>query len=129
MVGKRSGLVTKVKEHTNKQIVFTHCTIHREALAAKRMSSKLDIILRNVVKIINYVKNNALNSRLFSNLCKEQSSDYTNLLIRAEIRWLSRGYSMQRLLHIKEEFVMFLTEQKSALAEFFCNETWNIKLC
>ena len=54
MMGKRSGFVTKVKEHTNKQIVSTHCRIHRKALAAKQMSPELDIVLRNVVKIINY---------------------------------------------------------------------------
>ena len=94
-MGKRYGFVTNVKELTNKQIVFTHCMIHKEALAAKRMSPELNIVLRNVVKIINYVRNNALNNRLFSNLCKEQRSNCTNLLMHAKIRWLSRGYSMQ----------------------------------
>ena len=103
--------------------------IHREALAAKQMSLDLDIVLRDIVKIINYIKNNALNSRLFSNLCKEQDSNYTNLLMHAEIRWLSRGCSIQRLLHLKDELVMFLTEQKSASVEFFCNNAWVVKLC
>ena len=103
--------------------------IHREALAAEQMSLDLDIVLRDIVKIINYIKNNALNSRLFSNLCKEQDSNYTNLLMHAEIRWLSRGCSIQRLLHLKDELVMFLTEQKSASAEFFCNNAWVVKLC
>ena len=92
MVGKRFGFVTNERVY-KKQIVFTHCMIYREALAAKQMSTELDIVLQSVVKIINYVKNNALNSRLFSNLCKVQSSDYTNILMQCAIRWLSRGYS------------------------------------
>jgi len=47
----------------------------------------------------------------------------------AEVRWLSRGYNMQRLLHLKDEVVMSMTEQKSALAEFFRNDSWVAKLC
>ena len=69
MMGKRAGFVAKVKEHaTSERVTFTHCMIHREALEAKHMSFDLDTVLRDVVKIINYLKNNALNSRLFTNL-------------------------------------------------------------
>ena len=130
MMGKHAGFVTKVKEHvTTERVTFTHCMMHREALAAKHMSFDLHTVLRDVVKIINYIKNNALNSRLFANLCKEQDSHYTSLLMHVEIRWLSRGYSIQRLLQLKDELVMFLTEQKSAFAELFLNDDWVFKLC
>jgi len=84
------------------------------------MSPELNIVLRDTVKIINFIKNNVFNTRLFSNLCKDHDSNYTSLLKHTEVRWLPRGYSIQRLLHLKDEVVMFLTEQKSALAEFFC---------
>ena len=120
MVGKRAEFAAKVKEHANlKRVTFTHCMIHRKALAAKQISLDLDILLLDVVKIINCIKNNALNSRLFTNLCKEQDSNNTSLLMHAKIRWLSRGCSIQRLLHLKNERIMLLTEQKSAFAEFF----------
>ena len=49
--------------------------------------------------------------------------------MHAEIRWLFRGYSIQRLLQLKDELVMFLTEQKSAFAELFLNDAWVLKLC
>ena len=88
------------------------------------MSLDLDTVLRDVVKTINYIKNNALNSRLCTNLCKEQDSNYTSLLMHAEIRWLSRGNSIQKVLQLKDELVMFLTEQKSAFAELFLNDAW-----
>ena len=72
MMGKHAGFVAKVKEHaTPERVTFTHCMINREVLAAKHMSFDLDTVLRDVVKIINYIKKNALNSRLFTNLCKE----------------------------------------------------------
>ena len=129
MMDKHAGFVAKVKVVTQERVTFTHCMIHREALAAKHMSFDLDTVLRDVVKIINYIKNNALNSRLFTNLCKEQDSNYTSLLMHSEIRWLSRGYSMQRLFQLKDELVMFLTEQKSAFAELFLNDDWVLKLC
>ena len=38
MMGKRAGFVAKVKEHaTSERVTFTHCMIHREALAAKHI--------------------------------------------------------------------------------------------
>ena len=49
--------------------------------------------------------------------------------MHVEIRWLLRGYSIQRLLQLKGERVMFLTEQKSAFAELFLNDAWVLKLC
>ena len=101
--GQARWFVAKVKEHVNpERVTFTHCVIHREALAAKQITLDLYTVLREVVKIINYIKNNSLNSRLFTNLRKEQNSNYTSLLMLAEIRWQSRGYSMQRLLHLKD---------------------------
>ena len=49
--------------------------------------------------------------------------------MHAEISWLSRGYSIQRLLQLKDERVMFLKKQKSAFADLFLNDTWVLKLC
>ena len=44
--------------------------------------------------------------------------------MHAENRCLSRGYRIQTLLHLKGNLVMFLTQQKSAFAEFFRNDAW-----
>ena len=49
--------------------------------------------------------------------------------MHAEIRWLSRDYNIQRLLQLKDELVIFLTEQKSAFAELFLNDAWVLKQC
>ena len=69
MTGKNIGFQSKVKPATNTSITFTHCMIHREALVAKKMSTDLYEVLSVAIKIINYIKSNALSSRLFRNLC------------------------------------------------------------
>ena len=71
MTGKNIEFQSKIKSATNTSIAFTHCMIHREALIAKKMSTDLHKVLSVAIKIINYIKSNALNSRLFCNLFKK----------------------------------------------------------
>ena len=76
-------------------------------------------MLQDAVKVINFIKNHALNSRLFSNLCKNTSSNFTTLLLHAEKRWLSRGQSLKRLLLLKDEIEIVLTERNVNFLLFF----------
>ena len=40
MMGKHAAFVAKVKEHvTSESVTITHCMIHKEALAAKHIST------------------------------------------------------------------------------------------
>ena len=86
-------------------------------------------MLQDAVKVINFIKSHTLNSRLFSNLCKDTDSNYTTFLLHAEVRWLSRGHSLKRLLLLKDEIEIFLTERKCEFAAFFQNGLWLSKLC
>ena len=56
-------------------------------------------------------------------------SDYISLLLHAEVRWLSRGRSLKRLLTLIDEVLLFLTEQNSYLADYFHDNLWLLKLC
>ncbi|XP_023242879.1 SCAN domain-containing protein 3-like [Centruroides sculpturatus] len=129
MTGQNIGFKSFFKAAHYDHITFTHCLIHREALAAKKLAPELNDVLQDAVKIINFIKSHALNSRLFSNLCKDADSHYTNLLLHAEVRWISRGQSLRRLLLLKDEIEIFLTEQKCDLATYFQNDLWLSKLC
>jgi len=129
MTGKNIGFKSYFQAAHYDHINFTHCLIHREALAAKKLAPELNDVLLDAVNIINFIKSRALNSRLFSNLCKDMDSHYTNLLLHAEVRWLSRGQSLRRLLLLKDEIEIFLTEQKCELSAFFQNDIWLSKLC
>ena len=49
------------------------------------MLLEINIVFCNVIKIINFIKNNPLNSRLFLNLCEVLASNSTSLLMPTEI--------------------------------------------
>ena len=95
----------------------------------QKLAAQLKDVLQDAVKIVNFNKSHALDNRLLSNLCKDTDSHYTNLLFHAEVRWISRGKSFRRLLLLKGEIEIFLTEQKCDLAVFFQNDQWLFKLC
>ena len=90
MTGKHSGVYAQIKR-VAPEAKFVHCSLHREALAAKGMPENCKIVLDQAVKVVNFIKFRALNSRLFSILCEEMGSEHQQLLFQTEVRWLSRG--------------------------------------
>ncbi|KAK5648378.1 hypothetical protein RI129_003270 [Pyrocoelia pectoralis] len=97
-------------------------------LAAKRINPELNEVLSSVVKAINFIKSNALNSRLFSLLCEDMGSLHCNLLLHTEVCWLSRGCVLSRFYELKEEVCMFLNEKKPDLADKFRDGQWVAQL-
>ena len=102
--------------------------IHREMLASKQMVPDLNEVLTVCIKIVNLIKANALNSRLFKILCAEMGADHVNLLLHTEVRWLSRGKVLQRLFELRKEIQCFLAQKKSPLSDLFDDFTWIAKL-
>ena len=80
MTGRLSGLISRIKE-VAPESEFTHCIIHREMLAGRKMCPELNSVLTDVVKVINYIKAHALNSRLFEQLCEEMNGEHKRLLL------------------------------------------------
>ena len=79
MLGRNSGFQALVKE-VSPDVIANHCMMHREALAVKTLPDPLNNVLKDVVKVVNYVKSRALNTRLFRNLCESMDADHKNLL-------------------------------------------------
>jgi len=112
---RNSGLVTKIKDMAGNNLLSTYCYIHRQHLASKKMAPELNEVLSQSVKIINYIKSSALNTRLLKALCDEMGSDHQNLLFHSEVRWLSR--CLKRSYEIQKEGELFLIK-KSDLSYF-----------
>uniref|UniRef100_F1S1Q2 SCAN domain containing 3 n=1 Tax=Sus scrofa TaxID=9823 RepID=F1S1Q2_PIG len=127
MTGKHSEVVTQIKELVP-ECKITHCFIHRESLVMKKISVELNSVLTDIVKIVNYVKSNALNSRLFSLLCDNMETDHKQLLLHAEIRWLSRGKVLSRMFELRNELLVFLQSKKPFWSQLFKDVNWTARL-
>ena len=69
-----------------------------------------------VIKVVAYVKSSALNTRLFSKLCKDMDADHTALLYHTQVRWLSKGNMLSRIFELREEVKLFsVAKQKHDL--------------
>ena len=107
------GVWAKIKDVAPND-TFTHCVIHRENLAARKMPPQLKQVLDTAVKIINFVKSRPLNVRLLATLCTEMAADHEHLLLHTEVRWLSRGRILNPLTAISRSsgYKLFVTRYR-----------------
>lgn len=127
MTGRHSGVVARIKA-VAPECKSTHCCIHRESLATKKISVELNNILNEIVKIVNYVKANALNSRIFASLCDDMGADHKQLLLHAEVRWLSRGKVLSRVFELRNELAVFMQHRKPDWSQMCHDANWVAKL-
>ncbi|XP_058992471.1 zinc finger MYM-type protein 6 isoform X2 [Mustela lutreola] len=128
MAGRCSGFRAKIQEIATNTVAFTHCFIHREHLAAAKLSPCLHEILLQSAQILSFIKSNALNSRMLTILCEEMGSEHVNLPLHAEVRWISRGRILTRLFELRHEIEIFLNQKHSDLAKYLLDEEWVAKL-
>jgi hypothetical protein len=120
MTGKHSGVVGQIKD-VAPDAKFVHCSIPREAL---KMTAIFKTVLTEAVKVVNFIKSRATNSRLFSILCSEMGSEHDKLLLHTEVRWLPRGNVLSRLFELRSEVKIFLSDTTSDLSNRFTDEMW-----
>ncbi|XP_051782582.1 zinc finger BED domain-containing protein 5-like, partial [Erpetoichthys calabaricus] len=107
MCGKNSSVVTRVLKQSPCAL-WTHCSLHREALVSKALPNDFKTVLNTAVKIVNYMKTKPLQARLFQKQCEEMGSLHTSLLLHTEVRWLSRGKVLTRLVELRNEVTIYL---------------------
>jgi hypothetical protein len=120
LTGRQSGVVAEVRDVTP-DVTWTHCFIHREAVAAKSMPSKFKTVLEDSIKIINFIKARPLNSRIFSLLGEDMGSEQKQLL-HSEVRWLSRGKVLTRLFELRQEVLLFVNEINEDCTSFLADD-------
>ena len=79
MLGCRSGFQLYVKA-VSPNVTSVHCFIHGFALCTEVLPAQLLACLKQVVKVINFVKALALNTGLFKQPCEDLGSKHTSLL-------------------------------------------------
>ena len=61
---------------------------------------------------------------------KNMGAEHTQLLLHTEVRWLSRGRILNRLLELRSEVAYtFLIEHRSPHATLFQDTDWLAKMC
>ncbi|KAL6038956.1 hypothetical protein STEG23_010045 [Scotinomys teguina] len=128
LTDKWSGLKSKIQEIAKSTVTFTHCVIHREHLAAEKLSPCLHAVLLQAAQILSFVKNSASDSQMLTILCEETGSEHVNLPLNAEVRWLSRGRILTRLFELRHEIEILLNQKHSDLARYFHDKEWVAKL-
>ena len=127
MIGHLSGLTVRIKE-VAPECEATHCVIHREMLASRKLPPELHSVFGDVVKMINLIKAHALNTRLFEQICEDMVAEHKCLFLHTEVRWLSRGKPLNRVFELREPLQRFLLEKNSDLANKFSDKKWVLKL-
>jgi len=85
MLDIRSGIQTLMKE-VAPFALFSHCIIHRYALEVKTLPPDLLDTFTQVVKIVNYIRSSATNTRVFKDLCNELGGNFDVLLFHTEVQ-------------------------------------------
>ena len=86
-------------------------------MASRTLPEKLRFVLNSTVKIINYIRKNSLNHRIFKKLCEEYESEHTVLLYHTDVRWLSRGKVVTRFFELWNEVNLFLENKNKSLLQ------------
>ena len=77
------------KEYDNKRLTNLHCIIHQEALCVKSIA--LNDTLKDVNRIILYIRANALHHRQFREILQLSEASAEDILYHTAVRWLSQG--------------------------------------
>ncbi|KAM4694271.1 general transcription factor II-I repeat domain-containing protein 2A-like [Discoglossus pictus] len=111
MVGATSGFIQFFVKEAKHPLIQFHCIIHQEALCARDSSKKLEDILKDVTKMVNFIMARALNFRQFQALLDEVHAQYNTLLMYNNVRWLSRGRVLERFVACLDEIRLFMNEK------------------
>ena len=73
-LGRVNGFIAFAQKE-NSHIQVTHCVVHRQGLVVRELEPELGEVMNVVIIVVNFVKCNALNTRLLSELCEGADSD------------------------------------------------------
>ena len=92
------------------------------------LPKELSDVTTIVVNTVNFICARALNHCLFQVLCEDIGAAYIHLLYYTEVRWLSRGQVLNRVLQLRQEIVIFMREKCNELADYFSDPVFVARL-
>lgn len=129
-MGKNKGFVPLLHEHEKRPILSFHYILQQEALCAQMCDGQLGEVMSLVIRVINFIVARALNDRHFKALLDEVGNSYHGLLLHSNVRWLSKGKVLMRLMRAfaacLDEIWTFL-EMKSIKHPELANTGWLLK--
>jgi len=112
MVGRKTGLIGHLlADNDFPNFQAYHCIIHQQSLCSKMKDVELDSVMKVVVKIVNYIRSNSLCHRQFKELLSEYDTHYNDLILHADVHWLSRGKVLARVNDLVDELKVFLAQK------------------
>ena len=109
-------------------IKINHCVIHRQSLAPKDLSPSFSDVMKVVISTVNYVRASDPNSRMFKQLCITENCNHHTLLMHTDVRWLSRGKTLERIFLLHRELATFLQDKGHRNARYFRNPDFLARL-
>ena len=124
MVGFLQGFTSHIKQE-NPDIILTQCFFTERCCFQKHLENELKTVFVDVSKMVNFIKQRPVHSRMFKRLCENLDKEHLNLLLHAEIRWLSRRRVLNKLFELKDELHKYFQEtNKQGFAKCFEDEHW-----
>ena len=110
MTGSQQGFVTRFSDYVsnkcdNKELINLHCIIHQEALCAKSIA--LNTILKDVNRIILFIRANAFHHRQFREILCSSETFAEDIFYHFAVRWLSIGETSRCVLQLRKEIVEY----------------------
>ena len=91
MIGRNNGFVGEVKER-NTNVIFTHCSLHREALVSEILPADLVPAFNGVVSMISFVEMRPMKGSSFALLSEETGAERATLVLSGVVLiWQSAG--------------------------------------
>lgn len=78
---------------------------------AKLRNRELQNVMQLVVRVMNFIVSRTLNHRQFCGLLEEYETEYGDLVMHNEVRWLSRGKVFERFFSLLPQIREFLVSK------------------
>ena len=110
-VGQLNGFVTLCRKNYDiSDFVSFHYVIYQHALCAKMLN--VNKVMDIAFKRVNSICSRSLQRRLFKIHLEENESEYCDLLLHTDVRWLSRGGFLERFQELLPEVIQFLDSRR-----------------